>query len=110
MTKMQKKIEIIPSSSNNITIITQRVINKDTNIHKPPHYYRMATVEGIDNAEQVIYLNIRTENAPKLIFGTAVQQTWRLANLQVNGMVFNSLLHPAHRMQPAGPFTRKLVM
>lgn len=44
-TEIQKKIETIQSSSNNINTITQKVINKHSIIPKPPHYFSMSTFQ-----------------------------------------------------------------
>ena len=63
--ELTKKFEEIQSSTN----ITVNNINKDTIIPKPPHYFSIATVEGIKHVEKVIHLNIKPENAPASICG-----------------------------------------
>ena len=107
MMEIQKKIETIQFSWNNIKAITQTVINKDTIISKH-HYFNMITTEGIDHAEKC-YLNVRSENAPTWIWGDNWVTNVKACCRAGEWYDIQFPVTPAHHMQSVGSFHGQLL-
>ena len=65
-----------------ITNSNQSTITENTIIPKPPHYFNIATLKGIDHAEKTISLEISPENVPTSICGDSCS-----TNLKANRLV-----------------------
>ena len=44
-------------------------MTKETIIPKHPHYFKIATIEGVDHSTRTIHLNIAPSNVPTSICG-----------------------------------------
>ena len=62
--ELQKKVESITTSQTN-----NRIINNETIIPKPPDYFKMAKVEGIDHSQSTIHLKVKSNSYPTAVSG-----------------------------------------